>query len=64
MALIHNPDKPELEIEDWKLKICGCRFAPFFLKLKDYLGGRLPPSCSTNVVSFRNGQSDTCISQA
>jgi len=23
-----NPDKPELKIEDCKLNICGCRFAP------------------------------------
>ena len=23
-----NPDKPELKIEDCKLKIYGCRFAP------------------------------------
>jgi hypothetical protein len=25
------PEKPELEIEDWKLKIYGGRFAPSFL---------------------------------
>jgi len=23
-----NPDEPELKIEDCKLNICGCRFAP------------------------------------
>jgi hypothetical protein len=27
----------ELKIEDCKLNICGCRFAPFFLKWKEFL---------------------------
>ena len=29
--------KPELKIEDCKLNICGCRFAPPFLKSKEYI---------------------------
>jgi hypothetical protein len=32
-----NPDKPELKIEDCKLNIGGCRFAPSFLKWKEFL---------------------------
>jgi len=32
-----NPDKPELKIEDCKLNICGCRFAPSFFKWKEFL---------------------------
>jgi len=35
--LTPNPDEPELKIEDCRLNICGCRFAPSFLKLKEYL---------------------------
>ncbi|CAB1059397.1 hypothetical protein D1BOALGB6SA_4159 [Olavius sp. associated proteobacterium Delta 1] len=26
-----------MKIEDCKLNICGCRFAPFILKSKEYL---------------------------
>jgi hypothetical protein len=30
--MIHlYPDKPELKIEDCRLNICGCRFAPSLL---------------------------------
>ncbi len=32
-----NPDEPELKIEDCRLNICGCRFAPSFLKWKEFL---------------------------
>jgi hypothetical protein len=32
-----NPDKPELKIEDCKLNIYGCRFAPLFFKSNEYL---------------------------
>jgi hypothetical protein len=32
-----DPDELELKIEDCKLNICGCRFAPFFLKWKEFL---------------------------
>jgi len=36
-----NPDEPELKIEDCRLNICGGRFAPFFLKWKEFLKSSL-----------------------
>jgi len=29
--MLRDPDESELKIEDCKLNICGCRFAPVFL---------------------------------
>jgi len=44
LTLYPNPDKPELKIEDCKLNIYGCRFAPSLLKSTGYLSFSPPPA--------------------
>ena len=46
-----NPDKPELKIEDCKLNIGGCRFAPSFFKWKEFLKYSIE-----NIQSFQNSE--------